>query len=57
MYYCPLPAKIDRKKDEKRNESQVWSIMLVYAASKLRKRFSKSRGGSQPREEWGRMVL
>ena len=28
--------------------------MLLYAASQSRRRFSKSRGGSQPREEWGR---
>ena len=54
---CPLPAKIDRKKVKKRNESQVYSVILLYAAFQSRRRFSKSRGGSQPREEWGRMVL
>ena len=57
LEHCPLPAKIDRKKVKKRNESQVYSVMLLYAASQSRRRFSKSRGGSQPREEWGRMVL
>ena len=53
----PFPPKYTGKRLKKRNESQVYSVMLLYAASQSRRRFSKSRGGSQPREEWGRMVL